>query len=48
MIILGVIGLLVFILLAAAIGSIVRTLQSTTFTLAYHQWAGKKAAATAV
>lgn len=47
-IVLGVIGLFAFILLSAAISSIVRTFQSTTFTLAYHQWAGKKAAAMVV
>jgi hypothetical protein len=41
-IILGAIGVLAFILLSAAITSIVRTFQSTSFTLAYHQWAGKE------
>jgi hypothetical protein len=40
-IILGVLGLIAFILLSAAITSIVRTFQSTAFTLGYHQWAGK-------
>lgn len=40
-IILGVIGVIIFILLAAAIGSIVRAFQSTAFTLAYHYWTGK-------
>jgi hypothetical protein len=42
-IILAIIGVIVFILLSAAIGSIVRTFQSATFTVAYHQWIGKKA-----
>jgi hypothetical protein len=41
-IILGAIGVLAFILLSAAITSIVRTFQSTSFTLAYHHWAGKE------
>ncbi len=38
---LGVVGLIVFVLLAAAVGSILRAFQSTAFTLAYHQWTGK-------
>lgn len=38
---LGIVGVIVFILLAAAITSIVRTFQSAAFTLAYHQWMGK-------
>jgi hypothetical protein len=40
-IILGVIGVITFILLAAAISSIVRAFQSAAFTLGYHHWAGK-------
>jgi hypothetical protein len=42
-VILAFFGVLAFILVSAAISSILRTFQSTTFTLAYHQWAGKKA-----
>jgi hypothetical protein len=47
-IILGVVGVIAFILLSAAITSVVRAFQSTSFTLAYHQWAGKKAETAAV
>lgn len=42
-VIFGLLGIIAFALVTAAIGAIVRTLQSTSFTLAYHQWAGKKA-----
>jgi hypothetical protein len=47
----AILAVLAFILVTAAISSILRTLQSTSFTLAYHQWAGKgfdKAAVSAV
>ena len=47
-IIFGVLGIIAFILMSAAISSILRTFQSTTFTLAYHQWAGKKTVTTSV
>jgi hypothetical protein len=40
-IVLGVIGVIVFILLAAAVSSIVRAFQSTAFTLGYHHWMSK-------
>lgn len=35
------IGVMVFIVLAAAVGSILRAFQSTAFTLGYHHWTGK-------
>jgi hypothetical protein len=44
-IILGVLGVITFILLAAAISSIVRAFQSAAFTLGYHHWTGKAAVA---
>lgn len=44
-IILGAIGVILFILLAAAIGSVVRAFQSAAFTLGYHHWMGKAAVA---
>ncbi len=47
-IIFGILGVLTFVLLSAAISSILRTFQSTTFTLAYHEWAGKKTVKTAI
>jgi len=37
----GVLGIIVFILLAAAVSSIVRAFQSTAFTLGYHHWMSK-------
>ena len=38
---LGAIGIIVAIILGAAIGSIQRALQSTAFTLGYREWTGK-------
>jgi hypothetical protein len=40
-VIFAIIGVIIFILISAAVNSIIRTFQSATFTLAYHQWAGK-------
>jgi hypothetical protein len=44
-IIFGVLGVIVFILIVAAISSILRAFQSAAFTLGYHHWMGKAATA---
>lgn len=42
-IVLGILGVIVFVLIVAAISSIVRAFQSAAFTLGYHHWMGKAA-----